>query len=296
MRVSDLVFLKSHFCLTKKFVNRLQSGRPEKIKMSEKDYFEANRQGWNLKTEVHRSSDFYEIEKWKAGASSLQKIELEELGSVTGKKLLHLQCHFGQDTLSWARLGAQVTGVDFSENAIALAHQFSAELDLPARFVCSDIYELPKNLKGKFDIVFTSWGVIGWLPDLDRWARVVRHFLRRGGRFYMVEFHPVVWMFDDKFTHLKYPYHNAGVIETEEIGSYADRYSQISYKEYGWNHSLSEVVNSLINSGLRLQFLNEHTYSPYDCFSNTVCGDDGFYRIKGLENIIPMAYSLSARG
>jgi SAM-dependent methyltransferase len=257
-------------------------------------YFEANKHGWNIKTAVHEKSLFYKVDAWKAGASSLNEIELRELGDVQGKKLLHLQCHFGQDTLSWARLGAQVTGCDLSDAAIDLARKHAKNLNITARFVACNLYDLPLYLRGKFDIVFTSYGTIGWLPDLDRWAAVVAHFLKRGGIFYIADFHPVVWMMDEDMAHLKYPYHNAGVIETEQTGSYADREAAIQYKEYGWNHSLSEVVNSLIRHGLRIEFLNEYPYSPYNCFSNTVEGPDGNFRIKGLEDVLPMVYSIRA--
>lgn len=258
------------------------------------NYFEANREGWNLRTEVHKHSAFYGVESWKKGGVSLTEIELREVGDVQGKSLLHLQCHFGQDTLSWARLGAEVTGCDLSDRAIDYARELSAELGLPARFVCCNVYDLPQHLSGQFDVVFASFGVVGWLPDLKPWAKVVSHFLKPGGVFYLAEFHPVVWMMDEQFTHLKYPYHNAGVIETEQTGSYAERYAEIQYKEYGWNHSLSEVVNCLIDNGLRLEFLNEYPYSPHDCFDNTVRGDDGNFRIRGLENVIPMVYSIRA--
>jgi ubiquinone/menaquinone biosynthesis C-methylase UbiE len=258
------------------------------------DFFEANREGWNKKTEVHKTSAFYDLEGWRKGNTSLQEIELRELGDVNGKKLLHLQCHFGQDTLSWARLGAKVTGCDFSETAIKFARQLSKEEQNAAKFVCCNVYDLPQHLKGKFDIVFTSYGTIGWLPDLDKWATVVAHFLTKGGTFYIADFHPVLWMLDDDMTHLKYAYHKTEPIISEQVGSYADRYAEISYKEYGWNHSLGEVINALIAKGLRIDFLNEYPYSPYDCFSNTVRGEDGNFRIKGLENIIPMVYSIKA--
>lgn len=257
-------------------------------------FFAANRHGWNLRTEIHITSEFYDVEKWKQGETSLTPIELRELGDVTGKSLLHLQCHFGQDTLSWARLGAKVTGCDLSDKAIEYARQLSAEMSIPATFVCCNVYDLPAHLEGQFDIVFTSYGTIGWLPDLTPWAQVVNHFLKPGGFFYIAEFHPVVWMFDDKMERFQYPYHNTSVIETEQSGTYADRYAGIEYKEYGWNHGLSEVINSLAGQGLRIEFLNEYPYSPYDCFDKTVKGEDGNYRIKGLEGIIPMVFSIKA--
>ena len=255
-------------------------------------YFEANRDGWNLRTEVHKNSAFYQTERWKKEGNSLTPIELREVGDVTGKKLLHLQCHFGQDTLSWARLGAEVTGCDLSDKAVDFARELSAELNIPAKFVRCNLYDLPENLEGRFDIVFTSYGTIGWLPDLDRWAGVIAHFLQPGGIFYIADFHPVVWMMDDDFTFLKYPYHNAGVIPTENTGSYAAKDVEQQYTDYGWNHSLSEIINALLEEGLRLDFLNEYPYSPYNCFQKTVQGTDGFYRIQGLENVIPLVYSL----
>jgi 2-polyprenyl-3-methyl-5-hydroxy-6-metoxy-1,4-benzoquinol methylase len=257
-------------------------------------YFEANRQGWNLRAEAHKSSAFYNVEGWKKGATSLNEIELREVGDVSGKKLLHLQCHFGQDTLSWARLGARVTGCDLSDNAIDYARQLARESRIKARFIRCNVYDLPQHLNGKFDIVFASYGVVGWLPDLDAWAKVVAHFVKKGGFFYLAEFHPVVWMLDEKMEFIKYAYHNAGVIETEQTGTYADRNAGIEYTEYGWNHSLSEVINCLLRHGLQLEFLNEYPYSPYDCFDKTVRSSDGNYRIQGLEDKIPMVYSLKA--
>ena len=258
-------------------------------------HFAANRHGWNLRTEAHKTSAFYDVAGWKAGKTSLTPIEIREMGDVAGRSLLHLQCHFGQDTLSWARMGAEVTGCDLSDKAIEYARELSAEMNLPARFVCCNLYDLPRHLDGQFDIVFTSYGTIGWLPDLERWAAVVRHFLRPGGVFYIADFHPVVWMFDDQMERLHYPYLGGAVIETEQTGTYADRDADIRYKEFGWNHSLSEIVNSLIGQGLRIEFLNEYDYSPFDCFDKTVRGADGNYRIQGLEGIIPMVYSIRAR-
>jgi SAM-dependent methyltransferase len=223
-------------------------------------------------------------------------IEIKELGDeIEGKTLLHLQCHFGQDTLSWAYRGAKVTGCDFSEQAIHFARELAESEKIPATFVCCNVYDLPDQLSGQFDVVFTSYGTIGWLPDLDRWAAVIAHFLKPGGTFYIADFHPVAWMLDEQMQYLKYPYKNGEVIISENTGTYADTKADIQYTDYSWNHGLSEIINSLINKGLQIEFLNEHLYSPYDCFPNTVLGTDGFYRIKGLENIIPMVYSIKAR-
>jgi SAM-dependent methyltransferase len=265
-----------------------------RISRGEDAYFAANREAWNLRAEVHKTSKFYDVEAWKQGGTSLTSIEINEIGDVAGKRLLHLQCHFGQDTLSWARRGARVTGCDISDDAVGYARQLALEADLSAHFVCCNLYDLPRHLQGEFDIVFTSYGSICWLPDLDRWAAVINHFVVSGGFFYIVDFHPVIWMFDEQIERFKYPYHNAGVIETQQSGTYADRDADIQYTEYGWNHGLSEVVNSLIRHGLRIEFLNEYPWSPINCFDKSERGEDGNYRIKGLEGIIPMVFSIKA--
>ncbi|MGD8307202.1 MAG: class I SAM-dependent methyltransferase, partial [Ignavibacteria bacterium] len=160
---------------------------------SNQKFFEANRKAWNNKTPYHLKSTLYDLEGFKKGNTSLKFIELAELGNVINKSMLHLQCHFGQDSLSWQRLGAQVTGIDFSEEAINTAKSLNEELNLNAKFICSNIYDLEKHLDEKFDIVFTSYGTIGWLPDLNEWGRLVSHYLKSGGVFYIVEFHTVLW-------------------------------------------------------------------------------------------------------
>ncbi len=257
-------------------------------------YFDANRQAWNKRTGVHKDSEFYDVDSFKAGKSSLNKPELDEVGDVKGKSLLHLQCHFGMDTLSWAREGASVTGVDFSEDAIHFAKQLGSEVQVPVDFICCNVYDLPQHLDKQFDIVFTSYGTIGWLPDLNKWAEVIAHFLKPGGIFYIIEFHPVMWMFDDDFDRIKYPYHNAETIIEKQSGTYADRESNIEYEEVSWNHSLSEVFNSLIGKGLMVQHFSEFSFSCYNCFNKLVKSDDGFWRVKGLEEKLPMMYSIKA--
>lgn len=266
------------------------------------DYFEANKKLWNQRTVVHKDSSFYDVESFKKGETSLKEIELSEVGDVQGKKLLHLQCHFGMDSLSFSRLGATVTGVDFSEEAISEANKLNDELKLDATFICNNVYDLHPGsnqnpLMGSaasFDIVFTSYGVIGWLPDLDKWAAIIAHNLKPGGFFYMAEFHPVVWMFDDEFKYIQYSYANSGVIETDLQGTYAQRDAKIKSKEYSWNHSISEVINALVKHGLQIDFFNEYFYSPYNCFSNTIEDKHGNFHIKGLENKILMVYSVKA--
>src|SRR5690349_4103733 len=159
--------------------------------------FASNERLWDAWTKVHAEGEFYDVAGFREGGVRIRPYEIEALGDVTGKSLLHLQCHFGLDTLSWARLGATVTGVDFSEDAIAYARTLAAELDIPATFVCSDIYHLPEALDGQFDIVFTSYGVLSYLGDLGAWGQVIAHFLKPGGTFYIVEFHPFAESFEE---------------------------------------------------------------------------------------------------
>lgn len=258
------------------------------------DYFAANKEAWNKRTAVHIDSSFYDNEKFKAGESSLNKTELEALGNVKGKSLLHLQCHFGQDTLSWAREGAIVTGIDISDKAIEEAKALSETLNIPAKFICCNVYDTREHIDELFDIVFTSYGTIGWLPDLDKWAAVISKSLKPGGIFYMIDFHPLMWMWDDDFTHIKYPYHNTDVITTAQTGTYADRDAALSYTEYGWNHSISEILNALIKNGLGIESFNEFNFSHYNCFNTTVQDEDGHWQIKGMEKKLPMMYSVRA--
>lgn len=260
----------------------------------EPNYLDLNRSSWNKRTDIHYSSDFYDVKGFLAGNTSLKDIELELLGDISGKKILHLQCHFGQDTLSLGRMGAEVTGVDLSDRAIEKANELAKDAGIEARFICCDIYDLPNHLDEKFDIIFTSYGTIGWLPDLTKWASVIRHFLKPGGEFIFVEFHPVVWMFDDDFQNVAYNYFNKEVILETEAGTYADRDADIHGDYVMWNHDLSEVINSLLEAGLQLDSFNEFNYSPFNCFKHTVEYELGRFRIAHLGDRIPMTYSLKA--
>lgn len=259
---------------------------------NQSNYIALNKNAWNNKTEVHIASDFYDMKGFLEGKSTLNSIELELLGAISNKKILHLQCHFGQDTMTFARMGAQATGIDFSEKAIEKATEFSKQLNLDTTFICCDIYEAPKYLKDQFDIVFTSYGTIGWLPDLDKWAKVVSQFLKPGGQFIMADFHPVVWMYDNDFKEVFYSYFNIEPIVEDETGTYADRYSEIEAKTITWNHPISETLNALITNGIELNSFNEYDYSPYNCFNNTEEFEPNKFRIKTFENKIPLVYSI----
>ena len=256
------------------------------------DYLDKNRQAWNAKTAHHLASAFYDMPGFLAGHTSLKEIELGLLGDVGGKTILHLQCHFGQDTLSLARMGAVAVGVDLSDAAIEEGRKLNAQLGLSAEFICCDLYSLPAHLDRQFDIVFTSYGTIGWLPDITAWAGIVARYVKPGGLFVFADFHPVMWMFDNDFSRITYRYFNGEpIIETEQ-GTYADTAAPIATETIGWNHGLAEVIGALLGQGLVLERFKEHDYSPYNCFAGMEeVGPDKF-RISSLGDKIPMVYAL----
>jgi ubiquinone/menaquinone biosynthesis C-methylase UbiE len=258
------------------------------------DYLKINKDSWNRRTAHHVESEFYDIKGFLAGNTSLNSIELTSLGDVKGKKILHLQCHFGQDSISLSRLGAEVVGVDLSDKAIEAAEKLAQETNSTAQFICCDIYDLPQHLDQEFDIVYTSYGTIAWLPDLYKWAAVISKFLKPQGKFVFVEFHPVVWMFDDNFEKVGYNYFNTGPIVEIEAGTYADRSADLNQEYVCWNHSLSEVLSSLIHNKLTISSFEEYDYSPYNCFQHTIEFETKKFRIEHLDNKIPMVYSLIA--
>lgn len=260
-------------------------------------YLEQNRKLWNAITPAHINSEFYDVEGFKTGKSTLMSVELEEMGDVTGKSLLHLKCHFGLDTLSWGRRGAKVTGVDFSEEAIKLARKLSQETGIKADFICSDIYKLPEVLKKKYDIVFTSYGILCWLPDLNKWAKIISHFLKPGGFFYIVECHPCMNVFDNSktATELKITqsyFHNPEPIKWEWEGDYADNDAKIEHSSLEWTHSLGDIVNVLVSSGLKIEFLHEFPLCCYKHIPFMKQDKDGWWRLEGDK--IPLTFSLKA--
>lgn len=259
-----------------------------------KEWFLANENLWNKRTELHMGSEFYDVAGFKGGQSSLREVELEEIGEVRGKSILHLQCHFGLDSMSLSRMGAKVTGIDLSPQAIAEAKTLSKELGLDTEFICCNIYDLPNHLDKKYDIIFTSYGVLCWLPDLKKWADIIRHFLKPGGTFYMVEFHPVVWMFGDGLKEIDYSYFNVGAIYDEAEGSYVEGADQLSQEAYYWGHSLGDVVNALIQVGLQIEFLHEFPFSPYNCFEEMEQIGKQRWVGKHLKQKIPYLFSIRA--
>lgn len=258
------------------------------------DYQSINKQLWNDLTGVHLTSSFYDVPGFIKGKSSLKDVELQLLGDISGKKILHLQCHFGMDTISFSRMGAHATGVDLSDRAISEAKKLALECSTNTKFIESDIYDLPHVHDDQYDIVFTSYGTIGWLPDMDKWAGVVQHFLKPGGRLVMVDFHPVIWMMSYDFTKIEYGYFNKESIVEETEGSYVDRNAPIKNKAVSWNHSLSEIIQSIIDQKMRMNHFSEYDYSTYDCFEHTVKIAEDHYQIKGLEGLLPMMYAIVA--
>jgi SAM-dependent methyltransferase len=234
---------------------------------------------------------------FKAGKSRLDAVE-RALGDVAGKSLLHLQCHFGLSTLAWARLGAKVTGVDFSPRAIALAERLRDETGLAADFVCSDVYGLPDRLAAEFDYVFTSHGVLPWLHDLTRWAMVVARFLAPGGVFYLVDAHPFAQVFEDRDVtdfRVAYSYfHDPRPARFEERGSYADRDSDYHAVMYAWQHSLADVVTALLAAGLRLDGLQEYPFVAWQMFPFLEQDAEGWWRLPDRLSPLPLMFSLRA--
>ncbi|MFI1745445.1 class I SAM-dependent methyltransferase [Thalassobellus sediminis] len=257
-----------------------------------KKYFEINKATWNHKVKVHAKSDMYNLDAFKKGKTSLMPYELKALGDVKGKELLHLQCHFGQDTLSWSRMGAKCVGVDLSDEGIKLAQNLNKKLKLDAEFVCCNVLDTSQYIKDTFDIVFTSYGVIGWLPDLKPWGNMIAERLKKGGTFYMAEFHPIVWMFDylEGKPVMTYGYMQDEVIYEEYEGTYANQDSKMMSKEYGWNHGLGEVVSALTEAGLHIEYLKEYDESPYNVLPDLVETENGMFVTK--DKLYPLIFEL----
>lgn len=262
------------------------------------EYRTSNRNMWDELAEINSRSHFYNLDGFKAGQNILHPLELTELGpDIPGKRLLHLQCHFGMDTLSWARMGAEVTGVDFSPRAVELASGIAAELGIPARFICTDIYDLPQYLDETFDIVFTSYGVLTWLSDLKGWAGLISRYLRPGGIFYIAEFHPFAMMLDDESPapRLRYDYFDPNVITFPTQGSYADREAEIKTQvSYEWQHPLGEIITALCAAGLRIEYLHEHESMCYQMAPYMPETSPGEFRLPPDHPRLPLAFSLRA--
>ena len=258
------------------------------------DYVKINKKWWDTITSYHATSKEYNLTEFKKGKTSLQEIELKELGNVKGKKLLHLLCHFGMDTLSWARKGAIVTGVDLSDASITLAKKISMENNIPATFICSDMYKLPHVLHKKFDIIFMSYGVLLWLSNIKKWAKIIAHFLKKGGTFYIVELHPFTNIVSHDFS-MEYDYFDKGPFLDDADGTYANWNEKIPGKTYAWSYTVSDILNSLLDEGFRIQYFHEFPFTMYNQFPGHMKKNKkGQYVLKNKKIKIPLLFSIKA--
>lgn len=248
-----------------------------------------NRIAWDSRVAAHFDSRFYDVKGFLSGETSLREIELAELGDVRGKSLLHLQCHFGLDTLSWERKGTKCTGVDISPVAIQKAQELAQELNLKSEFLCADVYSFQSSDTTPYDIVFTSYGAICWLPDLNRWAEVVASNLAVGGRFYIAEFHPV----NDILA--GYSYFAQAQPDVNEEGTYTENGADTIAKLATWAHPMSSVINALVNAGIQIERVNEFPFSPYNCFEGMVEREPGRFYLSHKGHDVPVVYSIAGR-
>ena len=269
-----------------------------------KKYFDANKELWDEFARLHyeTESDEYSVKSFLGGKTTLKSYELKEMGNVKGKSLLHLQCHFGLDTLSWAREGAKVTGIDISSEGIRLAKILAKQAKIEATFIESNLYDVPKVLSERFDIVYTSIGVLCWLNDLKEWGKIIASFLKPSGFFYIAESHPFSMVFDNETKDINdlqvfYNYfYDPKPMEFIADGSYASVGIKIEpKKEYEWTHSMSDIINSLIDAGLKIEFLNEYPFTVWSQFPFAERGPDGLYRLKNQKAEIPLLFTLKAK-
>jgi SAM-dependent methyltransferase len=263
------------------------------------EHRELNRRWWDERVPIHTASEFYDVEGFIAGGNSLRPFEREEVGDVTGKRLAHLQCHFGLDTLSWARLGASVVGLDFSQPAVDAANALAAETGLDGRFVQADVYNAVEALeRERFDIVYTGLGALNWLPDLDRWSRLVASLLADDGFLYLAEFHPFADVFSDGGLTVEYDYfHNpAGIRLEDDGGTYADLTATTSDNAtHEWSHPVSQVLSAVLGAGLRLELFHEHDYTVSPGWPHLESDDGRTFRQPKGSPRLPLMYSLRAR-
>jgi SAM-dependent methyltransferase len=268
--------------------------------MTSGSFGSANRDYWDDKTRFNVAT--WDIDAFVADPARLTTIvaaDREALGDVRGRSLVHLQCHFGMDTLAWARLGADVTGVDFSPRAIASAINLAARTGLAARFVEADLYATPAALPETFDIVYTGGGALCWLPDIRAWAQVVGRMLRPGGTFYIREAHPVLWSLederDDRQLVISRPYFEVAQPTRWEAEAGWDKNAPPDATHYEWNHGLGEIVGALIEAGLVIEALREHQTCLWQALPFMTEGEDGWWRLPDRPECLPLMYSIRAR-
>ena len=264
-----------------------------------KDWLAANRANWDDRTPIHLQSRFYDVDGWLAQGRPPRAREAEALGDVAGLTLVHLQCHIGLDTLTWARAGADVTGIDFSSPAIDAARSIAARAGLAerSRFLCADVYDASEALAGEtFDIAYVSLGALCWLPSVDRWAAQVANVVRPGGRFFIHDGHPTASAMADDEPVFERPYfeEQAPVVFDDDV-TYTDGDQRLLHtRTYEWNHSLGQIVTSLIAHGLRLEWLTEHDWTAWPRFPFLVEAAPGRWSTPPNRPRLPLSFSLLA--
>jgi len=264
------------------------------------EWVELNRSWWDERVPIHASSELYDLQGFLAdpGATTLRPFEIDELGDVAGRTLFHPQCHFGMDTLSWARRGASVVGLDFSVAAVAAAGDAAHAAGLDARFVVGDVHDAVEVVGGRtFDVVYTGLGALNWLPDVERWAQVMAALVRPGGTFYLAEFHPVGNVFGDDDLSVAYPYFGdrERPLEFDEPGTYAQLDAPTQHnRTVEWTHGVGSVVSALIDAGLTIELLHEFDYTLFPRWPFLVrSGRDTFRLPEGVPSL-PLMYSVRA--
>ena len=258
-------------------------------------YDDANRDLWNAWTPIHAGSAFYDVAGFRAGRCSLKGVEREALGDVRGRRILHLQCHIGLDTLSLARLGAETVGIDYSDEAIAFARTLARDTGLAADFHCCNVYDTGGLGLAPFDIVFASYGVLHWLPDLAGLGRLIARMLKPGGFFYIVDFHPLFNMLDETGTRFVFPYFpGTGPVAQVKKGACMDPGAPIERTAYEWPHSLGEIVTAVAQAPLRVTALREYPFMMFNCLDYLEDIGGGRYGMKDRAHSLPLMFSLRA--
>ena len=261
----------------------------------------ANRAHWDDKAEFNlRAWDVEGFVSDPGKLSTIVQADRHEVGDVQGRSLIHLQCHFGLDTLSWARLGAEVTGVDFAPHAVRAAVDLAGRTGLHARFVEADVCRTPAVVRAPFDIVYTGGGALCWLPDIRAWARVVSELLRPGGTFFLHEAHPVLWALEDERADeelvigLRY-FEAPQPKRWDDDPLWDEQRPRLSHMtHYVWSHGLGEIVSALIDAGLAIQSLKEHQRCLWQALRFMVQDADGWWRLPDGPERLPLMYSIRA--
>jgi SAM-dependent methyltransferase len=260
-----------------------------------------NLRNWESRVPVHAGSRDYDVTGLAADPDRLSPVvsfDRPWLGDLNGLDVVHLQCHIGTDTLSLARLGGRVTGVDFSPSALAVARDLATAAGVDVRFVESELYAAPTALEDRFDLVYTGVGALCWLPDIAGWARVVAALLRPGGRLYVRDGHPMLHTLydgiDDEVLRVTLPYFEGDPLQWFSEITYTDGPPIASPEQYEWNHGLGEIVQAVIDAGLRVTALREHTECEWKALGHMIEGPDGKFRLREQPERVPLMFTLEA--